>query len=71
MKTLTILENARRAATAKVTLWCDVQMRAAVKKSEARAAGNDKAAAVYFRAEVAASNRRAKHEDALCKLARM
>lgn len=64
------LNGAKAAATKKIQVWSGVQMRAAAKKADARAVGNEKAALMYFNAEVWASCRRSKHEDALVKLDR-
>lgn len=69
MKT-TAIENAKRTAAAKIQAWAGVQSRAAAKKVAARAAGNAKLADTYFRAEVQASCRRSRHEDALVKIDR-
>jgi hypothetical protein len=63
--------GAKAAATKKIQAWADVQSKAKAKKEAARKAGNEKAAKVYFEAEVGASCRRSKHEDALVKMDRM
>lgn len=69
MKT-TAIKGAKAAAVKKVVRWMKVQEAAQEKKAAARKSGNAAAAALYFKAEIKASNRRARHEDALCKLER-
>ena len=64
MKT-TASENAKRTATAKIKAWADVQSKAHNKKVASRQSGNATLADLYFKAEVKASCRRARHEGAL------
>jgi type IV secretory pathway TrbL component len=67
---LIAIPGAKAAATKKIQAWAGVQMKAQAKKLAARAAGNKAADAAYFKAEIFASCRRAKHEDALYRIDR-
>lgn len=71
MTTQEKIDNAKRTAMAKVNGWANVQTRAYHKKNAAKAAGDASLAEGYFRAEVKASARRARHQEAIHKLCTM